>query len=160
MTLYEINEQILNWQPEIDEATGEVINFGYFDELQVARDEKIENIALWVKELNAESAAIRAEEVMLAERRRASENKANRLKSYLQLNLNGEKFTTPRVAISHRKSAAVECDTEFVEWAQTHAPDLLKYKEPEVNKTAIRDYLKSNECEHARVVESEMIQIK
>ena len=48
-TLYEINEKLLNFEFEIDEETGEILNAGELDNLELARDEKIENLCLYIK---------------------------------------------------------------------------------------------------------------
>ncbi len=135
MKIYDIDAAILSL---IDEETGEISDFEAFAELQMQRETKIENMALWYKELIAEGKAIREEERALGERRRACENKAERLKSYLGELLNGEKFKTAKTAISYRKSTAIEIEPEFVGWAKENAPELLTFKEPEPNKTAIK----------------------
>ena len=44
-SLYEINEAIMN---TIDLETGEITDFDKFEALQMERNEKLENIALWV----------------------------------------------------------------------------------------------------------------
>ena len=108
MNLYELNKAIADFDLEIDEETGEVLNADELDQITLARDEKIENIALWVKDLLAEADAIKAEEQALAKRRKQAENKADWLKRYVAQALDGEKFKTPRVAISYRTSEAVE----------------------------------------------------
>ena len=46
--LYEINEEIKN---TIDLETGEIVDFEAFEKLQMERTEKLENIALWYKNL-------------------------------------------------------------------------------------------------------------
>ena len=56
MTLYEINNAILEC---VDMETGEIIDSDKLSELQMAFDEKIENVALWIKDLKAESEAIK-----------------------------------------------------------------------------------------------------
>lgn len=108
MNLYELNKAIADFDLEIDEETGEVLNADELDQITLARDEKIENIALWVKDLLAEADAIKAEEQALTKRRKQAENKADWLKRYVAQALEGEKFKTPRVAISYRTSEAVE----------------------------------------------------
>ena len=62
MNLYEINTQLANYHMEFDELTGEWINEGELDALQMAKDEKVENLCLWVKNLKAEANAIKTEE--------------------------------------------------------------------------------------------------
>ncbi len=158
MNIYQIDEAILNL---IDPETGEIMDYDAFVELQMARETKIENMALWIKNLTAEAAAIKAERDALAEREKAAKNRAEGLKKYLAQILNGEKFSTPRVAISYRKSTAVEVDDGFLDWAKKNADQYLRYKEPEVDKTALRDAIKAGqEFEYARLIENQSLQIK
>lgn len=107
LSLYEINEKIMNFHYEVDEETGEILNFDELDELQMAREDKIENLCLYVKSLRAEASAIRSEEDSLKERRKAKENKADRIEEYIASNLNGENFETARVKASFRKTESV-----------------------------------------------------
>ena len=93
MTIYEINEGILNC---IDPETGEIIDIDKLNELELERDAKIENVACWIKELKAEAEAIKAEKLALAERQRVAENKAESLKKWLAYALQGEKFKTAK----------------------------------------------------------------
>ena len=58
MTLYEIDQQLLDC---IDLETGEIIDAEKLTELTMERDEKIEKVALWIKELKAEAEALKAE---------------------------------------------------------------------------------------------------
>lgn len=75
MTLYDINSQILDFMNniEIDEETGEILtDMSLLDQLQVAHDEKIENIACYIKSVEAECDAIKRKKSTLqsAERSR------------------------------------------------------------------------------------------
>lgn len=108
LSLYEINEKILNFRYEIDEETGEILNIDELDNLNLAFDEKIENLCLYAKSLRAEASAIKTEEKNLKERREAKERKADNIEDYIARNLNGRKFETPRVKVSWRKSESVE----------------------------------------------------
>ena len=65
MKLYEIDQAI---ESLIDQDTGEVSDFDVFMDLQMAREAKIENVALLIKNLTAEAEAIKAEKNALAER--------------------------------------------------------------------------------------------
>ena len=109
MTIYEIDNRIAGL---VDPETGELLDYEAFAELQMEREAKIENMALWYKDLTAEAKAIREEEKALAERRKSAENKAERLKAYLDEALAGESYKTSRVAVSYRKSTAVEVSNE------------------------------------------------
>ena len=104
MNLYEIDQKIMNC---VDMETGEIIDTARLDELQMDRDTKIENIACWIKNLNADAEAFKTEKQSFADRQKAAENKAESLKKYLAGYLAGQKFSTPRVAISFRKTSSV-----------------------------------------------------
>ena len=75
MTLYEINEALMR-ALEIDPETGELLNPDAVEELSIARDEKIENIALWIKNLESDASEIKAEIKSLTDRAKAKENRA------------------------------------------------------------------------------------
>ena len=139
MTIYEINEGILNC---IDPETGEIIDIDKLNELELERDAKIENVACWIKELKAEAEAIKAEKLALAERQKVAENKAESLKKWLAFALNGEKFKTAKCSVSFRKSEVVEITDEGLSNLMKEHDELLTYKAPEPNKKAIKDALK------------------
>ena len=141
MTLYEIDNNIMNC---IDMETGEVIDTEKLNDLQMERDEKIENVALWIKELKAEAEAIKNEKQALADRQRVAENKAESLKNWLAYALNGEKFKTSKCSISYRNSESVEVTEEGLEALMRDHEDLLTYKTPEPNKKAIKDAIKND----------------
>lgn len=158
MTLYQINQQIEEaFYSGMDPETGEIIgDLSSLDELQIARDEKIENICLFYKNLISDAEAIRAEEKKLAERRRACENHAERLKKYLADNLQGETFKTARAAVSWRRSTSVNV-TDV--WA---LPDeYIKMEDPKPIKTEIAKALKAGkEVTGAELVESQSMSIR
>lgn len=163
MTLYEIDKNIEALVNTVDPDTGEItVDNDMLDALLMERDAKIENIACYIKNLVAESKAIKEEETALSARRKTTEKKAERLKDYLTYALQGEKFQTAKCAVSFRKSSAVEVDDCFVEWAQTSGnEELLRYKDPEVNKTAVKERLASGEeLDFARLVQNTSITIK
>jgi uncharacterized protein YktA (UPF0223 family) len=96
----------------IDLETGEVISVAdALEKLEMARETKIENAALMAKNLNAQAAAMKAEEEKLAKRRKAIEEKAEGVKRYLIAALTredgtSEKFTTARAQVSVRINPA------------------------------------------------------
>ena len=158
MNIYEIDNAMFSL---IDEETGEIKDYEAFEELQMQREEKIENVALWYKNLIAESKAIREEEKALAERRKSLENKAEQLKTYINRALQGNKFSTSKVAISYRKSTAVEVDDKFIDYAMKNNNDLLTFKRPEPNKTVIKGMLQGGfDIPHAELVERNNMSIK
>lgn len=154
--LYELTRAIEEFDLEIDEETGEVTNLDELDALELERDTKVENIALWVKNLTAEAAAIKAEVQNLTKRQKAAENKAERLKDYLIGNLAGEKFKTPKVAISYRTSESVELTGE----PEDLPPEFLRQK-LEAKKTDIKKALKAGRTVPGAVlVEKQNLQIR
>lgn len=158
MTLYQINQQIEEaFYSGMDPETGEIIgDLSSLDALQIAREEKIENICLFYKNLMSDAEAIRAEEKKLAERRRACENHAERLKKYLADNLQGEAFKTPRAAVSYRRSTSVNV-TDL--WAIPE--EYLKMEDPKPIKTEIAKALKAGkEVTGAELVESQSMSIR
>lgn len=158
MSIYDIDDAILSI---VDMETGEIEDEKRFDELQMERTQKVENIGCFYKNLVAEAKAMRDEEAALAQRRKAVENKAERIKNLLVYALKGNKFESPKVRCSYRKSKSVQVDNSFVAWAQEHAEDLLTFKEPTPNKTAIKAALEGGrEIAHAAIVSSESLQVK
>lgn len=158
MSIYDIDEAIIKL---VDADTGEITDEEAFDALQMERSKKIENTGLYYKNLVAEAKAIKDEEAALAQRRKAVENKAERIKALLAYGLHGEKFDSPRLRCSYRKAKSVTVDDGFVAWAQEHADDLLTYSEPRPNKAAIKEAIADGrEIEHAEVVTTESVQVK
>lgn len=131
MNLYEIEAGILSC---IDEETGEIIDLDRLNELEMERDTKVENIALWIKNLKAEIGDYAEEEQAFRQRRKTAENKMESLKRYLSGYLNGEKFKTTKVSCSFRSSTSVEVDDMSI------LPEEYKrYREPEPMKTEIKE---------------------
>ena len=139
MKLYEIDNAILEC---IDLETGEIIDTEQLDKLQMERDTKLENVACWIKDLKAEAEALKNEKQALAERQKVAENKAESLKKWLAYALQGEKFKTTKCAISFRKTEAVEVTDEGLNNLMKEHDELLTYKAPEPNKTAIKQAIK------------------
>ena len=58
MNLYEIDNEILSC---VDMETGEVVDMDKLNNLQMERDQKIENIGCWIKNLLADAKALKEE---------------------------------------------------------------------------------------------------
>lgn len=140
----------------IDLETGEILDLDKLEALQLERDTKLENIALWYKNLLSDAAAYKAEKDKFAEREKAAKNKAESLKKYLDASLGGQKFNTTRVAVSYRKSTTLEYD------GLADVPEeYLKYSDPTLDKTAITKELKDGkEIAGFHLKEHQNIQIK
>ena len=144
MTLYEINDKIRQAiENGFDEETGEIFDASDIEALQIQRDEKVEAIALYIKDLTAEANAIRDEKLRLAKRQQTAENHAESLKRYLAKCLDGQKFKTARVAISYRKSQTLEL-IDGLDINQL-PKQFLREVAPEVDKTALKDALKEGQ---------------
>ena len=103
--LYEINKAIFEC---VDAETGEIIDIEALDALMMERDEKLENVACYIKNLLADADALKAEKDKLADREKRCRSKAESLKKYLSDNLHGAAFSTAKCEISFRRSEAVE----------------------------------------------------
>lgn len=153
MNLFEIENEIMNcW----DQETGEILDSNRLDQLEMERDEKIENIALYIKNLTADAEALKAEKQSFDERQKAAENKADSLKRYLANYLAGQKFSTPRVAISFRKTQRVNVTD------MTLIPGkYLKFADPTPDKTSIKNAIKNGEkVAGAELVDGKSMSIK
>ena len=139
MTIYEIDQSIMEC---VDLETGEIIDIDKLNELELEREKKLENVACWIKDLKAEAEALKNQKQALAERQKVAENKAESLKKWLAYALQGEKFKTTKCAISFRKSEAVEVTDEGLNNLMKEHDELLTYKAPEPNKTAIKQAIK------------------
>lgn len=152
--LYEIDQAILEC---MDAETGEVIDPERLDALFMERNQKIENVVLWVKNLLSDADAIKAEKEAMADREAKCRKKVEDLKKWLAKALEGQKFSTARCAVSFRRSETVEVDdVAFV------PAELLRVKNiVEPNKTAIKAAIKEGrEINGCRLVESLNTQIK
>lgn len=159
-SLYEINAQIEQaWSAAVDPETGEIISeeaAQAVEQLTMAREDKIENLALYYKNLTAEAKALKNEKLALEARQSAAEKKAESIKKYLASSMNGEKYKSEKVAISWRKSESVSMDENaFL------PDDYMTFKEPVPNLTAIKKALKAGEkIDGATLTSSNNIQIK
>lgn len=106
-SLYELNAKLATYEMEFDED-GCWVNEDELNAIHMERDEKIEQICLWIKNLEAEANMVKAEAKNLDERYKRLINKATRLHDYVESNLAGQPFKTPRVECRWRKSEAVE----------------------------------------------------
>ena len=161
MNLYEIDNRIAEaFEAAVDQDTGEIIDdqaYEALNGLQMDREQKIEGILLWIKDLNAHADDIKKEKDTLAQRQKAAENKAESLKRYVASVLSGEKFSTSRVAVSWRKSESVEYTGDIDDLPR----NCIRQKDPEINKTALKRLLLDGySIPGARMVTKQNMQIK
>ncbi|WP_096224866.1 siphovirus Gp157 family protein [Geobacillus sp. FJAT-46040] len=143
MKLYELTEnyaKLLEMAEEMD--TDAIVDT--LEALQEAIEDKAENIAKLIRNLEADVKVIRDEEKRLAERRQVIENKVERLKSYLQeqLEIAGiEKVKRPTITVSIRKNPP---SVDVID--ETLIPaDFLIPQPAKVDKRAILERLKNGE---------------
>ncbi len=133
MNLYWVDNAIYKLYDEfVDPETGEITDPDAFAEryaeLEISREDIIENTLLLYKNCVSDAEAIAAEIKTLKARQAALEKRADRLKADASDALGGEKFQTAKVAVSWRKSTAAEvdeslCPEEYITTKITTAPD-------------------------------------
>ena len=160
--LYEIDAAIL---AAVDQETGEILDVEKLDALQMEREQKLEGVALWVKDLKAEAAAVKEEADKLTARKKALDNKIESIKTWLLIALDGEKLKTPRcnVYYTYNTKVAVADEGKLIEFLQTlNEPEqFLKFHEPELRKNEIKQALKDGTIIHgAELEETESVVIK
>lgn len=161
MKLYEICNELANFELECDED-GVILNGDELDKLQMAKADKVKNIGLMVKNLNADLTALTEEKKVMnarfESRINAVERDINFYKEYLTKYLDGEKFESDdkSVVISYRPSTKT-----IVDDITKLGAEYLKPQEPKADLTAIKkainDGVKVDGC---HLEESNNIQIK
>lgn len=152
MTLYEINSNILNL---IDE-NGEITDLEKFENLQLDKEEKIDNCIKFYKNLSSDIEQLKQEEDKLAKRRKVKENTAKYLKEMLSNELAGQKLETPQYKIIWRKSSKL-----IVDDIEKISSQYLIAQAPKVDTQAIKQDIKNGlEVDGVHMEESNNIQIK
>ena len=161
MNLFKIDDAIrrcvkLESGDFVDTETGEIIDLEAIEQLEMDRDKKIRNIACWIKNLDSDEKALTEQVKIFAARRDAAKNKKESLKAYLAAFLNGRKWENEEVKISWRRSESVE-----VSGIKKISAYYLRYREPEVNRTLLKEELKAGVViDGARLVTKNNIQVK
>lgn len=151
--LYEINSEILSC---IDAETGEIIDVERLQALQMEREQKVENVALWYKNLLSDAAQYAEEEARFKAKKQRAQTQAERLKEYLFSSLAGEKYKSPRVSISYRTTPRVIVDDVL-----DLPPQFVKFAAPEPKKSDIMSAIKNGEeVRGAHIEQNQSIVIK
>lgn len=160
--LYEIQENIslaINQGIIIDHETGEVIDFTpiLLQQLIENKDNKIENIAVFIKNNLADMEAIVVEKKKLEQRLEQYQKKVDFLKKYLSDFLqkeNIEKAEYPKAKIFFRSSEHIEVSENF------DNPNFIRIKK-EIDKQSLKTALKGgSEIPGAQLIKKQNIQIK
>ena len=143
LKLYELTEnyaKLLEMAEEMD--TDAIVDT--LEALQEAIEDKAENIAKLIRNLEADVKVIRDEEKRLAERRQVIENKVERLKSYLQeqLEIAGiDKVKRPTITVAIQKNPP---SVDIID--ETLIPaDFFVSQPAKLDKKAILERLKNGE---------------
>lgn len=124
---------------------------------------KAQNVAYAIKTLEANAAAIKAEEQRMADRRKAMENRAQRIREYLQTCM--EIATVTKIECPHF-ALSVKLNPPAVEVYEPSLvpPAFLKFAEPpppSPDKNAIKEALKAGkEVPGAHLVQAKRLDIK
>lgn len=164
LKIYEINEEMQaldglldSWASNHD---GDITDFPLNDELERLegeRNEKLLNLAVWVKDLKAEAEAFTNEIKRLQTRQKALINKSERIKEFIDYNLQkGEKLSDVRASLSYRKSTQVVLDVPV----EDLPPEFVKFTRS-ADKTAMKEAIQSEGgCSCAHIEEKFNLQIK
>lgn len=137
-----------------DEAqeTAEKAAFEAVAGLNMELDERLENLALWRKELKAEAEAIKKQKLILQKRQASKERTAERIDGLLAIMLNGQKREYTRVSIFFRKSVSCEADVEKI------PEEYYKPVKPAADLTKIKKALQAGEViEGAQLIEKQSV---
>ena len=133
MRLYDIPKEI---EACVDTETGEIIDIERLDALQMERDEKIGNIACFIKDL-------------------AAGNKKENLKQYLAGFLDGQRFKDARCSIGYRRTSHLEIAED------ASIPDEFLKRTVTVDKAGLTKAIKDGGViEGVSLVEGQNIQIR
>lgn len=174
MNLFDIDNRLITLVEEnFDPETGEILEGDELrqriDEVNMSLNDKISNIACYIKNLKSDADALKAEKDKLAKRQKSAENQAEWLKcyldSYLQSVINPDelpkfKYKDEKCVVGYRKSESVSItDLNAIpsEYIKPH-----ELSESDVNKTAIKDAIKKDgkHIDGAEIVQKENISIR
>lgn len=137
MKLYEYDAAI---DKVFDAETGEILDYEAYKMLEMEKDKKISNTALKVKDMKKRIEALKEISNEYSKKAEVLENEMERLKGYLALFLEGEKFKNDDVSIYYNVSTSTE-----IEEGTLLPEKYLTIKAPEYNKKAIKEALVGGE---------------
>jgi len=161
-TLYEIDKEISQCFRQgdmvINGESGEVFDKDYLDKLNIDRNQKIENIGCFIKNLLSDAEQYSKEAEIQADRASKAKQKSQKLKEYLAYMLDGQKFSSAKVEIGWRKFTSVDvtCAAEFL--PEPYRKEKITYT---ADKTLLKKALSAGEqIEGCSIVEKQNIQVK
>ena len=159
-SLFNIDERIRNYEMQFDED-GVWVNEDEWNNIEMEKSEKIENTLFVIKDKELFLSGLKAEKKGREEEIKRVSKEVENLKARVGASLNYEKFETPRVRVSFRKSESVvipdesKVPTEYMEYKNTASP----------KKDAIKKFIKSLEgsdekCDWASIEVKQNLQLK
>jgi len=156
--------------PDIDAYKADMLT-AWFDTLDGIEEEfecKAENIACFILQLDGELEMLKKRKAAFERRRRAKENEISRLRGYLMdcmKKIGRNEVKTPELRISIRnnaQSAQIPDEKAFIDMCISKGLNqYLRYKQPEINKTAVKKALQSDvQIEGAALVRSQSLSIR
>ena len=147
MTLYELTSDYLNLLELAEDPDTDPQAFvDTLEGIEGALEDKADGYAKVMRMLDGDALAIREEERRLEARRKAIENNIKRMKSALQYAMESTgkvKFKTTLFSFGIQNNpASVVMDEQYIE----NIPErFLKYKDPEIDRKAIKDAIKAGD---------------
>lgn len=154
MKLYELTEQ---WEDVFnmmeDGETDEQVIFDTLESIEGEIEDKADNYAKMIRNLQASVDVLKAEEERLYQRRKSTENHIQRLKDNLQANLEfigKTKFKTDLFSFSVAKNGGKQ-PLSITDNLDEIPGKYLIPQPPKVNNDAVRELLKDKEVEWAHL---------
>jgi len=138
MKLYEIPSELRVIEAQIADADGELTPEleAALDALETQFEEKAEYLALLIREAQVEADAYKAEETRLRDRRRAAENRADRLKRYVHEQM--QRMGKDKVRGQLASLSVVANSRPSVVWAEgVEIPDAFSRIKRELDANAV-----------------------
>ena len=139
--LWEIDASILNC---IDMETGEILDEEALDQLQMEREQKLQNLCKWVRNLQSDAEAYKAQKQIFADKQKAAENKAISIMKYVQNYLDGQKWEAKdkSIKVTYRTTKNKVCIDDINEIPQEFFR--TQHSESNLNKTMLKDFILLN----------------
>ena len=180
-------DSFASWEPDTDAdgnfitPDGEVIDdpvdyrrtmtdalLDTLDAVDGEMEDKLANCGAFIKQLNAEADALDDEIKSLRQRSAAKKREIDSFKAYMMACMESadvKKIDQPLAKLTIRQNAeSVEVADEkgFIEWAMINdRDDLLRYSLPDINRTAVKDAIRSGaEIPGAQLVRTKSLIIK
>lgn len=180
-------DSFANWDPDTDAdgnfitPDGEVIDdpveyrrmitdalLDTLDSVDGEMEDKLANCGAFIKQLAAEADALDAEIKSLRQRSAAKKREIDSFKAYMMACMESadvKKVDQPLAKLTIRQnteSVEVADEKNFIEWAMMNdRDDLLRYSMPDINKTAVKDAIRSGaEIPGAQLVRTKSLIIK